>query len=162
MGEAWSDFFGLEFTTPSGASPDGIYPHGEYFSQTWGTGGRTYPSSTDTSVNPLTYASLGHVIYPRPEVHADGEIWVEALWEARANLIRQFGETEGRRRIRQLVIDGMMLALPSPSMVDARDAILLADRVDFEGASQDALWQAFAKRGLGALAQRVLKSEEQP
>ena len=54
--------------------------------------------------------------YPKDlvgEEHADGEIWVEALWEARANLIRQFGETEGRRRIRQLVMDGMMLSVPS-------------------------------------------------
>src|SRR5262249_28466710 len=66
--------------------------------------------------------------------------------------IQQFGEREGRRRIRQLVIDGLMLSPPSPSMVDARDAILLADRVDFEGTSQDQLWSAFAKRGLGALA----------
>jgi hypothetical protein len=50
------------------------------------------------------------------EVHADGEIWVEALWDARANLIKQFGDAEGRRRIRQLVIDGLKLAPPSPSV----------------------------------------------
>ena len=37
-------------------------------------------------------------------------------------------------------------------MVDMRDAILLADQVDFNGASQDQLWAAFAKRGFGALA----------
>src|SRR5262249_49475161 len=113
---------------------------------------RTRPYSTDIGINPLTYADIGHVIFAGPEVHADGEIWVEALWEARASLIRQFGEKEGRRRIRQLVIDGLMLSPPSPSMVDARDAILLADRVDFEGTSQNQLWSAFAKRGLGALA----------
>lgn len=51
-----------------------------------------------------------------------------ALWEVRANLIRQFGDREGRQRLRQIVLDGMKLAPPSPSMVDLRDAILLADR----------------------------------
>src|SRR5205085_9184900 len=76
----------------------------------------------------------------------------EALWEMRANLIKQFGDAEGRRRVRILVMDGMKLSVPAPSMVDMRDAILLADRVDFNGASQSQIWAAFAKRGLGALA----------
>jgi Fungalysin metallopeptidase (M36)/Fungalysin/Thermolysin Propeptide Motif len=151
MGEAWSDFFSLEFTTPQGAPADGSYPVGEYWIQSWGTGIRTRPYSTQTVINPITYADLGHVILA-PEVHADGEIWTEALWEARAALIQQLGEVEGRRRMRQLVIDGLILSPPSPTMVDARDAILLADQVDFEGTSQDQLWGAFAKRGLGALA----------
>ena len=152
MGEAWSDFFGLEFTIPEGSPADGSYPVGEYWGQSWGRGIRTRPYSTDTVINPLTYAELGRVLLFGPQVHSDGEIWAEALWEARANLIAQFGETEGRRRIRQLVIDGLMLSPPSPTMVDARDAILLADRLDFEGSSQEQLWKAFAKRGLGALA----------
>jgi Fungalysin metallopeptidase (M36)/Fungalysin/Thermolysin Propeptide Motif len=152
MGEAWSDFFSLDFTVPDGSPTDGSYPVGEYWNQSWGTGIRTRPYSTDPKINPLTYADLGHVTFGGPEVHADGEIWVEALWDARANLIQQFGEIEGRRRIRQLVLDGMTLAVPSPTMIEARDAILLADRVDFEGASRDQLWNAFAKRGMGALA----------
>ena len=37
-------------------------------------------------------------------------------------------------------------------MIDMRDAILLADRVDYKGASQSQLWAGFAKRGMGALA----------
>ena len=90
MGEAWSDFYSLEYTLPSGAPPNGFYPVGEYFNQSWGTGIRTRPYSTDMTVDPLTFADLGHVIN-RPEVHADGEIWMAALWEIRANLIAQFG-----------------------------------------------------------------------
>jgi hypothetical protein len=152
MGEAWSDFYALEYTTPAGAPAGGVYTTGEYWVQSWGTGIRTRPYSTDTSVNPLTYADLGHVILAGPEVHADGEIWVEALWDARANLIQQLGEAEGRRRIRRLVLDGMKLSVPSPNMVEMRDAILLADRVNNNGASQSELWSAFAKRGLGTLA----------
>jgi len=152
MGEAWSDFFALEYLTPDGAPPDGVYLPGEYFFALFGSGLRTHPFSTRLDVNPLTYANLGAVNANGPEVHADGEIWVEALVEARANLIQQFGEAEGRRRIRLLVLDGMKLSVPAPSMVDMRDAILLADRVDFKGESQSQLWAAFAKRGLGTLA----------
>ena len=152
MGEAWSDFFGLEYTLPPNAPPDGYYPTAEYFDQTFGVGDfRTRPYTTDFTANPLTFANLGKVIY-RPEVHADGEIWFEALWEARSNIIKQFGDAEGRRRIRLLALDAMKLSPPASTMVDMRDAMLLADRVDFKGASQDQLWAAFAKRGLGATA----------
>jgi len=152
MGEGWSDFFSLEFTVPEGAPPDGSYPEGEYLFQLFGTGIRTRPYSTNLEIDPLTFKSLGRV-RNAPEVHADGEIWMEALWEMRGNLIGQFGEREGRRRARLLAIDGMKLSPPAPTMVDMRDAILLADRVDFGGASQPQIWAAFAKRGLGVLAQ---------
>jgi hypothetical protein len=155
MGEAWSDFFALEYLVPDGAPTDGVYPEGEYYFNLFGAGLRSHPFSTRTDVNPLTYANLGAVTTSGPEVHADGEIWVEALVEARANLIQQFGEYEGRRRIRFLVLDGMKLSVPAPSMVDMRDAILLADRVDYGGASQSQLWAAFAKRGLGTLAYSI-------
>jgi hypothetical protein len=152
MGEGWSDFYGLEFTLPEGAPPDGVYTIGEYFDQTWAQGDfRSRPYSTNMDVNPLTFASLGKVL-PFPEVHADGEIWFLALWDARANLIKQFGEKEGRKRIATLVLDGMKLAPPRSSMIDMRDAILLADRTDYKGASQSQLWAAFAKRGIGTVA----------
>ncbi|MBS1875848.1 MAG: M36 family metallopeptidase [Acidobacteria bacterium] len=152
MGEAWSDFYALEFLAPEGAPTDGVYPVSQYFFQSWGQDSvRTRPYSTNMDVNPLTFADLGKVI-PFQEVHADGEVWFEVLWEARAALIKQLGEKEGRRRIRTLVLDGMKLAPLNSSMVDMRDAILLADRTDYKGASQDQLWAAFAKRGLGALA----------
>src|SRR5437764_8233610 len=100
MGEAWSEFFGLEYVLPEGAPPDGLYGRAYYFYQVWGYDtNRTRPYSTNTDINPLTYANLGRVSRA-PEVHADGEIWVEALWEIRANLIKQFGEQEGRKRLR--------------------------------------------------------------
>ena len=151
MGEAWSDFYGMEYTLPEGAPADGYYPTGEYFIGKYGSGIRTRPYSTDLAIDPLTYADLGSVI-SFPEVHADGEIWMAAMWEIRAAFIKQFGEKEGRRRVRLLIIDGMKFMPPSSTMIDARDAILLADRVDFKGESQSQLWAAFAKRGMGATA----------
>lgn len=152
MGEAWSDFFALEFLAPEGSPANGSFPPGAYVSQNFHNGDRTRPYSADFSVNPLTYANLGHVIAV-PEVHADGEIWTQAMVEVRAALIGQFGETEGRRRTRLLAIDSMKLSIPAPSMVDARDAVLLADRTTFNGESQSQIWAAFARRGLGVLAQ---------
>ncbi len=152
MGEAWSDYFGLEFSTPANTPADGIYVIAEYMSQVWGSGSfRTRPYSTDFAVNNLTFAALGKVI-PFAEVHADGEIWMSALWEVRAAMIKQYGDADGRARANLLVLDGMKLSVPRPSMVDARDAILLADRVDYKGANQNLLWTAFARRGFGALA----------
>ena len=154
MSEAWSYFYAFELTLPEGAPPDGVYVDGEYFIQSFGKGIRTYPFTTDIKRNPLTYNQLGQVI-SFPEVHADGEIWMAALWDMRSNLIEQFGDKEGRRRVRQIVLDAMKLSPPAPTMVDMRDAILLADQQDFKGASQTQIWKAFVKRGLGALAYSI-------
>jgi hypothetical protein len=37
----------------------------------------------------------------------------------------------------------------SPGFADARDAIILADSLNNNGANKDLLWKAFARRGLG-------------
>src|SRR5262249_46460564 len=55
----------------------------------------------------------------------------------------------------QLVVDGLMHTQLNPSFLDARDAILLADRLDNGGANQCALWQAFSKHGMGFSASTV-------
>ncbi len=151
MNEALSDFFALEFLIPEGAPVDGVYARGEYAYRAFGTSLRNRPYSTNFEINPLTYADLGRAA-AAPEIHEDGVIWVQALWEVRANLVRQFGETEGRRRLKRIVLDGMKLSPPAPSMVDLRDAILLAERVDYKGESQSQIWEGFARRGLGVLA----------
>ena len=152
MGEAWSDYFSKEFTVPENTPLNGVFPAAEYPLQTFGVGIRSRPFSTDMTVNSLTFANFGKVASYGPEVHADGEIWVQALWECRAALIQQFGEKEGRRRMAQIVMDAMKLSVPRPTYVDQRDAVLLADRVNNKGESQTQLWQAFAKRGLGVVA----------
>ena len=81
------------------------------------------------SINGLTFADYGRVTDLGLEEHFDGEIWFEAFWEARANFIRMFGEKEGRRRMQINVIEGLKLQPPRASMIDARDAIILANRV---------------------------------
>jgi hypothetical protein len=71
------------------------------------------------------------------------------LWEVRANLIKKHGFAPGNSLALQLVTDGLKLSPPNPNWVQARDAILLADRVLTGGANETELWAAFAKRGLG-------------
>jgi len=47
MGEAFSDFFSLEFLVPEGAPLDGSYPVAEYWGRRFGQGIRTRPFSTN-------------------------------------------------------------------------------------------------------------------
>jgi extracellular elastinolytic metalloproteinase len=62
---------------------------------------------------------------------------------------RKRGKIHGNTLMLQLVIDGMKLQPCRPSFVDARDAILQADKQGFKGRHQCLLWKGFAKRGLG-------------
>ena len=71
------------------------------------------------------------------------------MWDARANLINQYGFTNGNQLILQLVTDGMNLTPANPTFIQARDGILQADLVDNNGVNHHQLWLAFAKRGLG-------------
>ena len=145
MGEGWSDYFALALLRQESDPLDGAYAIGQYVRNNYAQGIRRYPYSTSRAVYPLTFAALSL----SPSVHAAGEIWCVALWEMRARLIGQYGFSEGQRLSLQLVVDGMKLTPPEPDFLEARDAILLADRAVNNGANQRLLWQAFASRGLG-------------
>jgi len=79
-----------------------------------------------------------------PEVHADGEIWAQTLWDLRDRL--------GSKKAESLVTRAMELAPGNPSFIDMRNAILLADTAVFHRADIDAIWKVFAKRGMGFFA----------
>jgi len=55
----------------------------------------------------------------------------------------------GNSLILQLVVDGMKLQPCRPSFFDARDAILLADKILTGSENACELWQGFSERGLG-------------
>ena len=146
MGEGWSDWFGLVLLRNENDDPDGSYPVGGFVTNNYVRGIRRFPYSTRMDVFPLTYKDVA-INFSAP--HPIGEIWCNTLWEMRALLIQKYGFQEGQRQSLQLVVDGMKLTPGSPSFIDARNAILLADRVNNNGANQCLLWQAFSKRGLG-------------
>src|SRR6185503_16767320 len=181
--EGWSDFYALALLSEPGDDVDGSYPNGGYIThglngleENYYFGIRRYPYSTDLRKNPLTFKDIDPAqisSYPgvprNPissfspseaiEVHKEGEVWCSALWEARANLIRKHGFTIGNRLMLQLVTDGMNLSPANPRFLQARDAILLADRVNNGGADQKELWAAFAKRGMGLSASAPASSK---
>jgi hypothetical protein len=84
-------------------------------------------------------------------VHADGEIWVETLWDLRARLIADYGFTMGITRARELVTDGMRLSPANPSFLDMRNAVLQAD-ANRGLRDRDRIWPVFAARGMGQYA----------
>ncbi|KAI8058170.1 Fungalysin metallopeptidase-domain-containing protein [Syncephalis plumigaleata] len=92
----------------------------EYEKYVYGVRARTYPYSTDMKVNPTTYALFNNDTWA--ESHKLGEIWASTLYDMHWNL---------------------------PSFIDARDAILQAEKTLTKGAHNCELWKAFAKRGLG-------------
>jgi extracellular elastinolytic metalloproteinase len=62
----------------------------------------------------------------------------------------------------QIVFDAYLLMPSAVSMVEARDAYLTADRMRFGGANQAALWNAFARRGLGEGASSNTNADPDP
>lgn len=185
MAEGWSDFFALALLSQPTNDVHGIYPFGSYvaykasfsFEQNYYFGIRRYPYSTDLARNPLTfkdidpgqfgyYPSSPRSTYPfiaadPAALHNQGEVWCVTLWEARANLIVKHGFSTGNHLILQLVTDGMKLCPPNPNFLQARDGILLADRINNAGANQAELWSAFAKRGMGFFASSPSSSTTQ-
>ena len=167
MGEAWSDWYALDYLVAQNLETDtatgGELDMGEYtdggashinrFSPIDcppNGGGANCAAGADTGgAGGYTYADFGHVCCTssdiRPEVHSDGEIWAQTLWDLRTSL--------GSTLAEQLVTDAMRLSPPEPSFLDMRNAIFAADAAaPSNGANRDALWSVFAGRGMGFYA----------
>ena len=163
MGEGWSDWWALMFTQRPGDTQSSAHGLGTYVIGQSNTGGgiRRYPYSFDKAVNPLTYGNFN----VSSEVHDSGEIWASALWDMNwlltgrhgfdADIARGYSAADPTRNggnvlALKLVADALKLQPANPSFLDGRNAILQADLVLTGGANQDLIWQAFARRGMGA------------
>ena len=172
MGEGWGDFYALALLAEPGDDPHGTFALGGYatyqlagLTDNYYFGIRRFPYSTDMNKNPETFADIdpSQISFPpsiprspiisntADEVHNIGEVWCTALWECRANLIDALGFA-GNELMLQLVTDGMKLSPSNPNLLQARDAILQADTVNYGGAHLELLWDGFAKRGMGVSA----------
>ena len=159
MGEGWSDWYAMDYLVAAGFQKDlpdvadvKLFAHS-------GAGAdieRTSPIDCKRrSTAPVcdgglsghrggyTYADYGDVV-GQPQVHADGEIWAQTLWDLR--------DAVGSPVSRSLVTRAMELAPANPSFLDMRNAILLADTAVFDGAHRATIWSVFAKRGMGFFA----------
>ncbi|SHN38820.1 M36 family metallopeptidase [Cryptosporangium aurantiacum] len=139
LGEGWSDYVTctLHDKTVIGdwivARPQGL---------------RRQPYTEDFTGS---YAQLGTPAYSRP--HDIGELWCAVL----LSLGRRLGPDETL----QIVVDALKLTVANPSLLAARDAILMAadhraaalGANEFEQAEQRALvWSVFARFGMGPSA----------
>ena len=60
------------------------------------------------------------------------------------------------------MFDSFLLQQGATSMLDARDAMLAADQMRFDGDNQKALWMAFAQNGMGKDAKTKDGDDGQP
>jgi hypothetical protein len=118
--------------------------------------GPVCPGGTNGRVGGYTYADFGDVV-GGPEVHADGEIWAETLWQ-----IRQAIGPQNYQITENIVTRGLELTPPEPTFLDARNAILEADQVLYGGAHVATLWTVFAQRGMGYAAYTGGPNDTQP
>jgi extracellular elastinolytic metalloproteinase len=173
MGEAWSDWYaedllvreGLETDSPdlSGeidlGEPSDAIRHATRFSAIdcpVGQGSSdpesACPGGVSTGPGGFTLGDFGHVA-SGPEVHSDGEIWVQTLWDLRQQLVEELaGDAAGSDAAEEVITMGMRLAPPEPSMLDMRNAILQADTALNGGGLHDTIWSVFAHRGMGFYA----------
>jgi uncharacterized repeat protein (TIGR01451 family) len=174
MGEGWSDFFTLATTIKPGdvaAQKRGV---GTYVQRqpNDGRGIRRYAYSTDMNINPETYSwvALTPAVEGDPNQqfqHQKGEVWTTMLWDVYWAMVEKYGydadinnANSGNARAVQLVMDGMKLQPCDPGFVDGRDAIMLADLINYEGADTCLIMDAFARRGLGLFANQGSSLED--
>jgi len=158
---------------PTNTTFNGVYSMAGYVSSGGVNNGyyfgiRRVPYSTDFARDPLAFRHIGNgqIITGAPisrdadgtnnaQTHNTGEVWATMLWECYAALLRDtLGSTprltfqQAQDRMRQYLVAGYKLTPSSPTLLEARDAILAAaaagDLVDYEK-----FWIAFARRGAG-------------
>lgn len=174
MGEGWSDFFGLVTTVRPGDVATQRRGIGTFVRResTEGRGIRRYPYSTDMDNNPVSYSWMAQTPAvtgdpTRQFQHAKGEIWAATTWDLYWAMVEKYGydadinnANSGNARAIQLVMDGMKLQPCSPGFVDGRDAIILADLLNYDGADTCLIMDVFARRGMGVNVIQGLASED--
>lgn len=157
MGEGWSDFFTLIMSAREGDFPEQRRGIGTFVRREVNTGRgiRSYPYSTDFGINPFTYNDIKGESVP----HGVGAVWCSMLWDLYWAMSEKYGydpdftnTDAGNNKAIQLVMDGMKIQPCNPGFVDGRNAILMADEINFAGENQCLIWEVFARRGLGVNA----------
>ncbi len=156
-GEGWSDFMALVMTTTNANSGEQGRGIGNFLlgNSSSGEGIRPYRYSTNMTINPVTYNYVQQLSIP----HGVGYVWCSMIWDLYWKLVEVYGFDNdlvtgngGNNKAIKLVFDGMRLQACEPGFIDARDAILLADELNFDGQNKCIIWEVFARRGLGFLA----------
>jgi extracellular elastinolytic metalloproteinase len=171
MGEGWSDWYAKDEVVAEGLQPDTAAPGeidmgGYVDASATAHGIRTEaidcPVDADSTRCPgtptagsggYTFGDLGRIT-AAGDVHANGEIWAQTLWDLRDAL--------GSRTAQAVITGGMRLSPPQPSILEERNAILQADVAAFGGVHVDAIWTVFARRGMGFAAATAGSTDPRP
>ena len=169
MGEAWSDWYASDYLVDQGLEKDnpktadvmvGKYVDGggtirsEPLDCTVGAPATTCPGTAAAGSGGYTYGDFGRISARGIEVHADGEIWGQTLWDLRRAI--------GSKKAESLITRAMELSPANPSYLDERNSILAADLVVDNGKLQKTIWKVFANRGMGYFAAAVDGADAQP
>ncbi|MBA3262092.1 MAG: M36 family metallopeptidase [Thermoleophilaceae bacterium] len=173
MDEGFADWYALDLLNGEGFEPDTAAPGelvaGRYENDRLRTQAFDCPVGAPASACPgfgsagsggYTYGDFGKIL-GEPEVHVDGEIWVETLWDLRTRLIADHGAGDGTARARALVTDALRLGPVNPTFLDLRNAILQADLTRSFG-DRDRIWAVFAARGMGFRASTAGSADVMP
>lgn len=167
MGEAWSDFYAMDYLVAHGLEKDTKAPgeilegkyvgHGTLF-RTQAIDCRVKAVSDnciglDGSKGGYTYGDFP-TIGGAPQVHASGEVWAQTMWDLR--------ERFGRSYALSLITRAMELSAADPTMLDMRNAIVQVDLIATGGKNAGILWQVFANRGMGWFAGALDGGDSRP
>ncbi len=156
MGEGWSDWYSVMLTMNMDLANPAHRPMGTFASgdPVDGNGIRPVPYDTSMVINSYTYADLGNNEISVP--HGVGFVWATMLWDLSWAFMDEYGYdpdldngTGGNNMALTLITDALKLQVCEPGFIDGRDAILLADELDNDGANACMIWKVFARRGLG-------------
>ncbi|KAJ2994701.1 Fungalysin/Thermolysin Extracellular metalloproteinase 5 [Globomyces sp. JEL0801] len=155
LGEGWSDAVAvvLEMTGVETRNDNQLV--GRYVTNNNQKGIRSAPYSTNLKTNNLTFSAL----VKRKEVHQVGEVWASMLFEVYWNMVDRLGfdqnfktsskGTGGNTKFLQVLVNGMKMQPCNPTFIQARDAIVTADRILNNGNNFCDIMKGFAKRGMG-------------
>ncbi len=170
MGEAWSDYYAMDYLVTKGFSPDSPNKDGQVLEGKY-TLANKFPfrtmamdcklgSKARNCTDPITGKRGGYtygdfpLIGGAPEVHSSGEVWSQTMWDIR--------EALGHRVADSVITRGMELSANDPTMLDMRNAIIQADKVAYASAHTNKLWSLFANRGMGWYAGTTDAGDTQP
>ena len=173
MDEASADWYSLDFLVQRGFQSDtaapgelkaGVYENTALRSQPFdcpvGVASSACPGGGSAGSGGYTYGDYGKVYAGGVEPHADGEIWMETLWDLRTRMLAVH-PADGVTRTRALVTDALRNAPANPSFLDMRNQIVTANTLRGYGDAA-LIWSVFAARGMGRYATTVGADDPSP
>ena len=107
-------------------------------------------------VNTKTYGDWTCFFWFLCSPHENGQIFANVLWDLRERFRRDLvrgSEGAAINESHQLYVDALKLSPPSPTLLDMRDSLLLADEIRNPGSENFCrVWESFARRGMGVSA----------